>query len=49
MTALQDWLSTGSVNPQTFKSFVFSVLRVGPQPVEFPRAPKIMQRGIERC
>lgn len=49
MTALQDWLNSGPVNPQNFRSLVFGVLRMGPQPVEYRRAPKIMQRGLERC
>lgn len=49
MTALQDWLSSGPVNPQNFKSLVFSALRVGPQPAEYRRGPKIMPRGLERC
>lgn len=49
MTALQDWLTSGPVNPQNFKSLVFGVLRVGPQQTVYPRAPKIMRRGLERC
>ncbi|MGW0158618.1 hypothetical protein ACWDUN_04780 [Mycobacterium sp. NPDC003323] len=49
MTALQDWLSTGPMNPQTMKSFVFDLLRVGTTPVEYRRAPKIMRPGVERC
>lgn len=49
MTALQDWLTGGPVNPQNFKTLVFSALRVGPQQTEYRRAPKIMPRGIERC
>lgn len=49
MTALQDWLNSGPVNPQNFRSLVFGVLRMGPQQVSYSRAPKIMQRGLERC
>ncbi len=49
MTALQDWLSSGPVTPQQVKSLVFGVLRVGPQPTEYRRAPKIMAPGLERC
>ncbi|MCF6386040.1 hypothetical protein L2K20_03550 [Mycobacterium sp. MBM] len=49
MTALQDWLNSGPVNPQNVRSLVFGVLRMGPQPVTYQRAPKIMQRGLERC
>jgi len=49
MTALQDWLNSGPVNPHTVTSLVFGVLRMGPQPVDYPRAPKIMARGLERC
>ena len=49
MTALQDWLNSGPVNPQNVRSLVFGVLRMGPQQTHYPRAPKIMQRGLERC
>lgn len=49
MTALQDWLNSGPVNPQNVRSLVFGVLRMGPAPVENRRAPKIMQPGLERC
>ncbi|MGK2865619.1 MAG: hypothetical protein ACSLFA_03080 [Mycobacterium sp.] len=49
MTALQDWLTSGPVNPQNFKSLVFGVLRMGPQQPSYSRAPKIMVRGLERC
>jgi hypothetical protein len=49
MTALQDWLTSGPVNPQNFKSLVYGVLRMGPQVADYSRAPKIMQRGLERC
>ena len=49
MTALQDWLNTGPMNPHNVKSFVFDLLR-GPMPAaEYRRTPKIMQRGVERC
>jgi hypothetical protein len=49
MTALQDWLNSGPVNPQNFKSLVFGVLRKGPQRVDYSPAPKIMACGLERC
>ena len=49
MTALQDWLNSGPVNPQNFRSLVFGVLRMGSPQVHYSRAPKIMQRGLERC
>lgn len=49
MTALQDWLTSGPVNPQNFRSLVFGVLRMVPPQAQYPRAPKIMQRGLERC
>jgi hypothetical protein len=49
MTVLQDWLSIGPVNPQSVKSLVCGVLRVGPQSGDYRRAPKIMKRGVERC
>ena len=49
MTALQDWLNSGPVNPQNVRSLVFGELRMGPAPVESRRAPKIMQPGLERC
>ncbi|MGU3499004.1 hypothetical protein [Mycobacterium sp. C31M] len=49
MTALQDWLNTGPMNPHTVKSLVFDLLRVSAQPVQYRRAPKIMAPGVERC
>lgn len=49
MTALQDWLNSGPVNPQNFRSLVFGVLRMGSHHGGYQRAPKIMQRGLERC
>ncbi|GAA2562817.1 hypothetical protein [Mycolicibacterium diernhoferi] len=49
MTALQDWLNSGPVTPHHVKSLVFGVLRLGPQPTVYRRAPEIMQRGLERC
>lgn len=49
MTALQDWLNIGPVNPQNFRSLVYGVLRMGSPHVEYRRAPKIMARGLERC
>ena len=49
MTALQDWLSIGPMNPHTVKSLVFELLRVGTDAEPYRRTPTIMQPGIERC
>lgn len=50
MTALQDWLSIGPMKHPAVKTLVTDLLRVIPQAtVDYPRAPKIMTPGVERC
>jgi hypothetical protein len=50
VTALQDWLSIPTVNPQTVKTFVFAPLRsVLPGKREVRNEPALLRPGLERC
>ena len=51
MTALQDWLSIGRLNPRTLRLFVCGVLRSGPREgrTEVRYDPPRIRPGVERC
>ncbi|MCV7434063.1 hypothetical protein [Mycolicibacterium bacteremicum] len=49
MTALQDWLNTGPMNPQTVRTLILDLLRMGTPAEIHRRTPIIMQPGLERC
>ena len=50
MTALQDWLSTRSVDPKGLKAFVCDALRslTAEEPAKTEEF-QLLRRGLERC
>ncbi|HZN80492.1 MAG TPA: hypothetical protein VFC01_12505 [Mycobacterium sp.] len=50
MTALQDWLSTRSVDPKGVKALICDALRslTAEEPAKVAE-PTLLRRGIERC
>lgn len=50
MTALQDWLSIGPVDPLGLKTKIREAIRgLGSDEPEEPCEPTLMGRGLERC
>lgn len=50
MTALQDWINIGPVNPTTIKAVIADAWRGLTSDDDAPgEGPQLMGRGLERC